>query len=86
VCTVGGKSFLYAVKFRNGAGFDDDDDDSNDTTDGRITDLGDGIATKPVIDLINQKVLVQGSDTRIHVEDTRGEVRLLTVRSWRQQY
>jgi len=86
VCTAGGTSYLYAVKFRNGAGFDDDDDDSNDTTDGRVTDLGDGIATKPVIDIVNQKVLVQGSDTRIHVEDTLGQVRLLTVRSWRQQY
>lgn len=86
LCKAGGTSYLYAVKFRNGAGFDDDDDDSNDTTDGRVTDLGDGIATKPVIDIINQHVLVQGSDTRIHVEDTLGQVRLLTVRAWRQQY
>jgi type IV pilus assembly protein PilY1 len=86
VCTTGGQSFLYAVKFRNGAGFDDDDDDSNDTTDGRVFDLGDGIATKPVIDIINEKILVQGSDTRIHVEDTLGDLRMLTVRSWRQQY
>jgi type IV pilus assembly protein PilY1 len=86
VCTTGGQSFLYAVKFRNGAGFDDDDDDSNDTTDGRVIDLGDGIATKPVIDIINEKILVQGSDTRIHTEDTLGDLRMLTVRSWRQQY
>lgn len=86
VCTAGGSSYLYRVKFRNGAGFDDDDDDSNDTTDDRVVDLGDGIATKPVIDIINQHILVQGSDTRIHVEDTLGQIRLLSVRSWRQQY
>jgi type IV pilus assembly protein PilY1 len=86
LCAAGGTSYLYRVKFRNGAGFDDDDDDSNDTTDGRVVELGDGIATKPVIDLINQHVLIQGSDTRIHVEDTQGQIRLLTVRSWRQQY
>jgi type IV pilus assembly protein PilY1 len=86
LCKAGGHSFLYRVKFRNGAGFDDDDDDGNDTTDGRIVDLGDGIATKPVIDIVNQHVLVQGSDTRIHVEDTQGQIQLLTVRSWRQQY
>ncbi|MCI0452285.1 MAG: VWA domain-containing protein [Candidatus Latescibacteria bacterium] len=86
ICTTGGQSFLYAVKFRNGAAFDDDDDDSNDGTNGRVTDLGDGIATKPVIDIVNEKILVQGSDTRIHVEDTLGDLRLLTVRSWRQQY
>ncbi len=86
VCRAGGRSFLYAVKFRNGAGFDDDDDDGNDTTDGRVIDLGDGIATKPVIDILNEKILVQGSDTRIHVENTLGDLRMLTVRSWRQQY
>jgi type IV pilus assembly protein PilY1 len=86
MCTTGGRSFLYAMKFRNGAGFDDDDDDSNDSTDGRVIDLGDGIATKPVIDLINEKILVQGSDTRIHTQDTLGDLRMLTVRSWRQQY
>ena len=86
LCTAGGVSFLYAVKFRNGAGFDDDDNDSNDNTDDRVIDLGDGIATKPVIDIINEHILVQGSDTRIHVEDTLGELRMLTVRSWRQQY
>lgn len=86
VCTTGGTSYLYGVKFRNGAGFDDDDDDGNDTTDGRVIELGDGIATKPVIDLVNENILVQGSDTRIHVQDTLGQIRLLTVRSWRQQY
>jgi type IV pilus assembly protein PilY1 len=86
VCTAGGHSYLYAMKFRNGAAFDDDDNDGNDTTNGRITDLGEGIATKPVVDIINQHILVQGSDTRIHVEDTQGQIRLLTVRSWRQQY
>ena len=51
-----------------------------------MTELGDGIATKPVIDIINEKILIQGSDTRIHVEDTLGQIRMLTVRSWRQQY
>mgnify|MGYP001213522369 CR=1 FL=1 len=86
VCTTGGTSYLYGVKFRNGAGFDDDDDDGNDSTDGRVKELGDGIATKPVIDLVNENILVQGSDTRIHVQDTLGQIRLLTVRSWHQQY
>jgi type IV pilus assembly protein PilY1 len=85
-CTAGGTSYLYAVKFGNGAGYDDDDNDGNDTTNNRVTELGDGIATKPVIDLINQKIIVQGSDTRIHVENTLGQIQLLSVRAWRQQY
>ena len=31
-------------------------------------------------------VIVQGSDTRIHVKDTAGVIRQLLVRSWRQIY
>ncbi len=86
MCTAGGRSFLYRMKFRNGAAFDEDDDDSNDSADGRVIDLGDGIATKPVIDIINEQILIQGSDTRIHTEETLGQFPRLTVRSWRQQY
>ncbi|MDH4036813.1 MAG: PilC/PilY family type IV pilus protein [Candidatus Krumholzibacteria bacterium] len=85
-CSAGGNSWLYAVQFRNGAGYDGDDDSGNDTTDNRYTDLGDGIVTKPVVDIVNEKVLIQNSDTRILAEDTYGLMRQLIVRSWRQQY
>ena len=86
VCSAGGHSWLYAMKFRNGGGYDDDDDDSNDTIDNRIEDIGEGISTKPVIDLANEDVIIQGSDTRIHVRDAQGIIRQLIVRSWRQMY
>jgi Tfp pilus tip-associated adhesin PilY1 len=85
-CSAGGHSWLYKVDFRNGSGDDGDDDDSNDTTDGRVEDLGDGVATKPVVDVVNEEVIVQGSDTRIHVRDADGEIQWVTVRSWRQRY
>jgi type IV pilus assembly protein PilY1 len=85
-CQGGGTSWLYAAKFRNGATHDDDDDDSNDTAGDRSDEIGDGITARPVIDIVNEKVLVQGSDTRIHVRDTIGEIRQLIVRSYRQQY
>jgi type IV pilus assembly protein PilY1 len=85
-CSAGGHSWLYKVDFRNGSGDDGDDDDSNDTTDNRIEDLGDGIATKPVVDVVNEEVIVQGSDTRIHVRDADGSIQWVTLRSWRQRY
>jgi Tfp pilus tip-associated adhesin PilY1 len=85
-CAAGGTSWLYAVKFRNGAAHDGDDDDSNDTTGTRSQEIGDGITARPVIDISNEKVLVQGSDTRIHISDTLGEIKPLIVRSYRQQY
>lgn len=85
-CGSGGESWLYSVKWRNGAAHDDDDNDANDTASGRSTTMGDGITARPVIDIINEKVLVQGSDTRIHISDTLGQIRQLIVRSYRQQY
>jgi len=85
-CSAGGHSWLYKVDFRNGSGDDGDDDDSNDTTDNRVEDLGDGVATKPVVDVVNEEVIVQGSDTRIHVRDADGSIQWVTVRSWRQRY
>ena len=84
-CGSGGSSWLYAAKFRSGAGYDSDKDDSNDTTANRSTSVGDGVTARPVIDIINGKVLVQGSDTRIHVSDTLGQIKQLIVRSWRQR-
>ena len=86
LCESGGHSWLYSFKFRNGAGYDDDDDDSNDTTNDRVEDLGDGIVSEPVVDIANEDVIVQGSDTEIHVADAKGDIQLLIVRSWRQRY
>jgi type IV pilus assembly protein PilY1 len=85
-CEFGGFSWLYAMQFRNGAAHDGDDDSSNDTADGRVEEIGEGIVSRPVIDIINEDVVIQGSDTRIHVRDTVGIIQQLIVRSWRQIY
>ena len=86
ICVPGGFSWLYSVDFRNGSADDGDDDDSNDTINGRIQDIGEGIATRPVVDVTNEEVIVQGSDTRIHVNDASGLIQMLSVRAWRQRY
>ena len=86
LCGFGGHSWLYKMNFRNGGAADGDDDAGNDTTDNRTDDLGDGIASRPVVDVVNEKLIVQGSDTEIHVYDTVGVVQLLVIRSWRQRY
>ncbi|MCH7547945.1 MAG: PQQ-binding-like beta-propeller repeat protein [Candidatus Krumholzibacteriota bacterium] len=85
MCNFGGHSWLYSFKFRNGAAYDDDDDDSNDTT-ADILDLGDGISSEPVVDIANEEVIVQDSDTELHISDAKGDIVLLIVRSWRQRY
>jgi type IV pilus assembly protein PilY1 len=85
-CEFGGFSWLYAMDFRNGAAVDGNDDPSDDTTDGRVEEIGEGIVSRPVVDIINEDVVVQGSDTRIHVRDAQGIIQQLIVRSWRQIY
>jgi len=85
-CRFGGFSWLYAMDFRNGAAVDGDDNPDNDTTDGRVEEIGEGIVSRPVIDIINEDVVIQGSDTRIHVRDAKGIIQQLIVRSWRQLY
>jgi type IV pilus assembly protein PilY1 len=85
-CEFGGFSWLYGVDFRNGAAVDGNDDPGDDTTDGRVEEIGEGIVSKPVVDIINEDVVIQGSDTRIHVRDTQGIIQQLIVRSWRQLY
>ena len=85
-CEFGGFSWLYAMNFRNGAAVDGNDDPSDDTTDGRVEEIGEGIVSRPVIDIVNEDVVIQGSDTRIHVRDAQGVIQQLIVRSWRQLY
>jgi type IV pilus assembly protein PilY1 len=85
-CEFGGFSWLYAMDFRNAAAVDGDDDSGNDTADGRSEELGEGIVSRPVIDIVNEDVVIQGSDTRIHVRDAQGVIQQLIVRSWRQIY
>jgi type IV pilus assembly protein PilY1 len=85
-CEFGGFSWLYAMKFRNGAAVDGDEDLDNDTTEDRVGEIGEGIVSKPVIDIVNEEVIVQGSDTRIHIMNTQGVIQQLIVRSWRQLY
>ena len=83
-CEFGGFSWLYAMKFRSGAAYDSDDDNSNDGTDGRVQEIGEGIVSKPVVDIVNETVVIQASDTTIHIKSTVGTIRGLIVRSWRQ--
>ena len=85
-CKFGGFSWLYAVNFRNGAAYDGDEDTSNDTTDGRTEEIGEGIVSRPVIDIIHEDVVIQGTDTKIHIRNTVGVIQQLIVRSWRQLY
>jgi type IV pilus assembly protein PilY1 len=86
LCGSGGHSWLYAVDFRDGSMIDNEDGSENDTTEGRVEDLGTGIGSEPVFDIANEQIIVQLNDTRIAVQDVQMDIRRLIVRSWRQTW
>ncbi len=83
-CVAGGQSWLYQLAYDTG-GFAPEVDDSQDLT-SRSVFIGEGIASHPVIDLIQGKAVVQSSDSSIAVENVASPVVWLTVRSWQEVY
>jgi type IV pilus assembly protein PilY1 len=83
-CAAGGQSWLYEMKYDNGgaAGEDDEEDD----LDKRVTGLGEGVASFPVVDLASGTIVVQSSDASITINDVDTAYMRLTVRSWQETY
>ena len=84
VCTSGGESWLYQAKYDNGAVAGDEN--GEESLDNRVTSLGEGIASYPVVDLASGKVVVQSSDASISVDDVDTVYQRLTVRSWQETF
>jgi len=85
-CRAGGVSWLYNVDYEDGSSADNDDGTENDTTAERIESLGDGIYAKPVLDLANEDIIVQNSNSEILIKDAKGNFRQIIVSSWRQLF
>jgi type IV pilus assembly protein PilY1 len=82
-CVAGGVSWLYQMKYEDGG--IPDVDGMNDEGD-RSVDIGDGIASYPVVDLTDETAVVQSSDASINVEPIAGIIQPLRVRSWQENY
>jgi type IV pilus assembly protein PilY1 len=80
-CAGGGYSWLYSLNFDNAS----NPDGPEDSTSNRVESLGSGVASKPVVDLVNGEVLVQTSDSRLTVTDI-GTPRNILVNSWREKF
>ena len=82
-CVAGGFSWLYQMSYDDG-GIPDVDgmDDEGD----RSTEVGEGIASYPVVNLIDETAIVQSSDASIEVQPIAGIIQPLRVRSWQENY
>ena len=84
LCTAGGASWLWRMNYADGGVPDDGEDD--DWGGERSIELGEGIASRPVVDVVNETVIVQSSDASITVQDIGQAFFRLTVRSWRETF
>jgi len=83
-CGAGGISWLYSADYKDGSSPDDDYGNENDTTTDRITDLDEGISSQPVFDLSAEEIIIQSSDGKLSILDSKSSVQRIVVRSWRE--
>lgn len=84
MCEAGGHSWLSRVSFSDGSVPDDGEDDGFDGD--RRLDMGDGVASRPVVDIANESVIVQSSDATITIEGIGQVFFNLEVRSWQETH
>lgn len=75
-CSSGGRSWLYRFAYLDG------DHPKEKSLDDRVVDLGEGIASRPVVHLDTAEVLVQTSDARLNIEAMSIQPRRIVVQSW----
>ena len=83
VCVAGGTSWLYQMRYNDGGNAGDRESDS---ADGRDEDLGEGIASYPVVDLSAGEVVVQSSNAEIEVAPIQAAIVRMSVRAWRETF
>lgn len=85
VCSAGGDSYLYHIDYRNGTEVDSDED--GDLSDESVAEsLGRGVASRPVVNLSAEELIVQTSDARLNVAGLLIGPQRIRVRAWRQQF
>jgi len=84
-CSSGGDSWLYRIELDNGNPVDSDDDDEIDD-ENRSESLGSGVASRPVVNLAGEQLIVQTSDARLNVEELSIAPQKVMIRAWRERY
>ncbi len=82
-CRSGGESYFYRIYYDDGT-VPDTDDDWRGQAQSRFR--GGGIASKPVLDVVNGTVIVQNSNQTITIEDIGVAYSPLTVKSWQEDF
>jgi type IV pilus assembly protein PilY1 len=85
-CQAGGTSWFYHMSYISGGAPKVDDDFEGTATAERSEDLGEGVASRPVLDIVNESIIVQSSNATIAVQDIGQAIFHLSVRSWQENF
>jgi hypothetical protein len=85
-CQAGGTSWFYHMQYLSGGSPEVDDDYEGTATAERSEYLGEGVASRPVVDIVNESIIVQSSNATIAVQDIGQAIFHLSVRSWQENF
>jgi type IV pilus assembly protein PilY1 len=85
-CQAGGTSWFYHLQYLSGGAPEVDDDYDGTATAERSEYLGEGVASRPVVDIVNESIIVQSSNATIAVQDIGQAIFHLSVRSWQENF
>ena len=85
-CRSGGQSWLYQISYDDGSGITADESNGSGSGAPGFRFRGGGIASRPVIDITNETVIIQNSNQTITVEEIGAVFMHMKVRSWQEQF
>ncbi len=86
VCESGGESWLYSLDFADGSAPDNANKTENNNLSARVESKGDGVLSNPTVDIANEEIIFQSSDTSLISHDIDIALQKVLVRSWRQRW
>jgi type IV pilus assembly protein PilY1 len=85
-CLGGGNSWLYSLDYKDGSAPSHANGTENNTTAGRIESQGSGILADPSVDLVNEALVLQSSNSSLSTHSFTSGLKKLVVRSWHQKW
>jgi type IV pilus assembly protein PilY1 len=85
-CLGGGESWLYSLDYKDGSAPSNANGTENNVTTGRVESKGAGILAAPSVDLVNETLILQGSNASLVTKSFNAGLKRLVVRSWRQKW
>ena len=82
-CRSGGESYFYRLEYDTGGTVEMEDESSGNF---QQKFRGGGIASRPVLDVVNGQVVIQNSNQTISVEDIGKAYMVMNVKSWQEDF